>query len=403
MGLRELPLVLACAAGLALGAARPAGAGEPDQPAPEDRDYTDGYVPVAAEVCHVQTFKAPATEISGVRLRCARAGQVPEDDLTVEIREPGKAEPLVKGLIPVEWDQGPKIKDQVVVRYYQWFSVKNIKVHGLVKGKTYELVLSSPKSFEELPWLLNCFYRDTYPDGQCRREVNGKSSPVAGGKYDLIFEISGEGEQISSVPRGLELPAKEHFGLGPDGKDLLEGWDLKRPERLRRRWPAADAGGAPVARVEPPPPPPPADPPAMTREQALAAAAKDGKVLWSQADPEDPRLLWIAVEGRLLCLFDAQAGTLSGSADYLKAIGREKLTASGAAFGKQSVWVATDRGALVYDRKTRGWSQCVINLDMDLLDAPVEKVWLTPAGVAFKVKDRGAFEFDAAERKWRKL
>jgi hypothetical protein len=388
----------------ALGAAPGGAGGEPG------RDYTDGYMPVAGEVRHVQTFKATGPTISEIRLRLARPEQVPEDDLFLEIREPGKAEPLAKGTIPVEWrERGPKVKDKAVLRYYQWFTAK-IEAKGLEKGRTYELVISSPDSFESMPWLVNCFYRDTYPDGEYRRERAGKPIiPRPGTKFDLVFSLSSEGGEITSVPRGLQLEAQEHFGLGHDGKDLLAGTDLKRPPRQLRAWPAPDGLEAvpAVPAVPAPPVPEPLpvanDGPKLSREGALAAAAKDGKVLWSLADPADPDLLWIAVEGKFLRAYSAAAGSLNGFGDYLKLIGREQLDAAGAACGPNSVWVATDRGALVYDRKTRSWSQCAINLDLELLDVPVEKVWLTAGGVAFRVKGRGSYEFDAAARKWTRL
>ena len=138
----------------------------------------------------------------------------------------------------------------------------------------------------------------------------------------------------------------------------------------------------------------------MSREQALAAAAREGRVLWSQADPADADLLWIAVEGKFLRVYSAAAGTLAGFDDYLRLIGRDRLDVAGMACGKDAVWAATDHGAFLYDRKTRSWSQCAVNLDLNLLDVPVEKVWLTEGGVAFRLKGRGEYELDLTARKW---
>ena len=196
---RWSPSCLACLAGLLLGWAAGALAGEPEP----ERDYTDGYMPVAGEVRHVQTFKSSGTTVTGVSLRLARTTEVPEDDLFIEIREPGKAEPLAKGFIPVEWQNpGPKVRGKAVVRFYQWFSGQ-VKAEGLVKGRTYELVISSPDSFEAAPWLVNAFYRDAYPDGEYRRERAGKPIVArAGTSFDLVFVLSGDGGDVTSVQIG---------------------------------------------------------------------------------------------------------------------------------------------------------------------------------------------------------
>jgi hypothetical protein len=152
-----------------------------------------------------------------------------------------------------------------------------------------------------------------------------------------------------------------------------------------------------------PTPPPPPPPQALTREQAAEKLAREGKVLWSKPDAAAPTLTWIAVEKKFVFLHNAGDGALTGYADFIKLVGRAEVTVAELAFGTDSVWAATDRGAFCYDRRTRAWSQLVINLDMDLVEANVEKVGLTEGAVAFTVKGKGRFEQDLKTKKWRKL
>lgn len=156
-------------------------------------------------------------------------------------------------------------------------------------------------------------------------------------------------------------------------------------------------------RPRPEPRPEPEPPPRLTREQALARAARDGQVLWSRPDARDDRLLWIAVEKRFLYLYRAEDGTLTDYLEFARLMGRPELTVTAVAFDADRVWAGTDRGAFCYERRARAWSQYVVNMDMDLVEAPVEKVELTEAGVVFTVKGKGRFEFDVAAKKWRKL
>ncbi len=184
--------------------------------------------------------------------------------------------------------------------------------------------------------------------------------------------------------------------------------DFVARERLRELLVAL--GHRPASEVRRPPGPPDVPTvtplptaPKLTREQAVEKLAAEGRVLWTKADGAAPALAWIAVEKKFVFVHDSEDGSLRGFGDFIKLVGRIDVTVAELAFGPDSVWAATDRGAFCYDRRTRAWSQIVVNLDMDLVEAPVEKVELTEAGVAFTVKGRGRFEFNAKTRKWTKI
>jgi len=134
----------------------------------------------------------------------------------------------------------------------------------------------------------------------------------------------------------------------------------------------------------------------------MARLGREGKVLWARDDPVAPALTWMAVDKKFVFVHNSADGSLAGFGDFIKLIGRTDVTVAGLAMGAEMVWAGTDRGAFCYDRRTRAWSQIVINLDMDLVEAAVEKVELIEAGVAFTVKGRGRFEFNTRTRKWAK-
>jgi hypothetical protein len=187
---------------------------------PIDPNCTDGYQPLFEGVKLVQTFKAPAATVESVRLRVARTVQMPGQNLTVELREPGKdkGDPLASGtadasLIDV-------VGGRTLTRYYQWITV-DLKAEKLEKGKTYQLVLTA-ETASTVPWLVNCFYRDAYPDGELT--VIKDDKPVASKlKFDLVFEVLAGEAKATSVPKDADLTKKdEHFGVGPDGTDLYQ-------------------------------------------------------------------------------------------------------------------------------------------------------------------------------------
>jgi hypothetical protein len=176
-----------------------------------DPNATDGYQLVCDGREQVQTFKATGDKIEFLKIRAARTINNPAAELTVSLRESGAkadAEPLATG----------SADNLQVTRYYRWFTME-FKAEKLEKGKTYELVFSS-KTGKDSPWLVNCFYRDAYPDGEHRELADGK--PVKSDKkFDLVFEALGGDDKFTSVPKDVDLSKKdEHFGIGPDGTDL---------------------------------------------------------------------------------------------------------------------------------------------------------------------------------------
>lgn len=164
---------------------------------------------------------------------------------------------------------------------------------------------------------------------------------------------------------------------------------------------ARPVGPRPGTDITPQPPPEPT----LNREQALQQAAGTGKVLWSREDPGNAALLWIAVEGKFLALHSTADGRLTTFTDFLNLVGRKAVTVTSLGFSDGSVWAGTDKGAFVYDRRTKAWSQLVINLDFSLLDVPVESIQVdAEAGiVSFTLTGKGRFALDTRSRKWRRL
>jgi len=189
-----------------------------------DPKCTDGYMPVSDGVRLVQTFKAPADKLDTLRFRAARTRDVPADDLTVELRAAGRkdGEPLASAKAQANWTD-ENGNGRGVTRYYQWYTLE-LKAEKLEKGASYELVFASAAN-RAAPWLVNCFYRDTYPDGELLLRAEGKETRP--GKFDLAFEaLAGKEDQASSVPKDADLSRKdEHFGVGHDGTDLEQKAD----------------------------------------------------------------------------------------------------------------------------------------------------------------------------------
>lgn len=183
-----------------------------------DPNCTNGYQLVYAGTQQVQTFKAPAASIESLRLRLARTLALPFAPLTVELRDPVKpdGDPLASANLQAEWDDEKGIR-RGVARLFAWFTL-DLKAQNVEKGKTYELVLSS-NTRQQNPWLVNCFYRDTYPDGQHRQRTAARTVEL--GQFDLVFEVILGKEKVTSVPKDAALEdRKEHYGVGHDGTVL---------------------------------------------------------------------------------------------------------------------------------------------------------------------------------------
>ena len=109
------------------------------------------------------------------------------------------------------------------------------------------------------------------------------------------------------------------------------------------------------------------------------------------------------MQKKFAMLYSSADGSLTEYKEFLKMVGRKDVSANNLAYGTDSVWAATDKGAFVFDRRTRAWSQLVINLDFDLLEAHVEKVELKDNKLTFTVKGKGRFAQDLKTKKWTRL
>jgi hypothetical protein len=344
---------------------------------------TNGWVPVYGGVEAVQSFQAPRAGISTVDFRAARKLGIPHGALTVSIRDPKSGRQLCSWQLR-NFTYG---KD-AVTRFFGDYSARFGGL-ALEPGRRYELVFSSPKSVKGSPWLVNCFYRDTCPGG--RYSARGRAAR-SGASRDLAFRLVGaDGEAlVSSIPKDADMGRREHFGLAYS-------------ELLKRM---AGAVKPPVPGSDPSQPPtssPLAAPgPKLTRQQALAKASELGKPGGAWPDPFEPRLSWIPLEKKFLVVYDSREGSLSSFADFLKMVGRKQVSVRGLAFTPEKVWAATSRGALVYDRRTRAWSQLAVNLDAELLEADVTSVRATQKCVIFGVKGSGRYSLELETNKWSK-
>ncbi len=349
---------------------------------------TNGWVPVWGRQKCVQTFTAPGGPIAGVNFRAARTLQSPWDGLTVEIRDAGSGRRLGSWKL-TEYTFG---KD-AVTRFFRPYTARFGPVRT-VKGATYRIVFSSPNSERTGPWLINCFYRDTYPQGDLFART-----AAGGGKLDLAFQIIAPGGDplLSSIPEGTDMGRREHHGPGyVEALAMLRS--APRPPRPGERPPdSLDPS------VLPPPPsalPLPTPRPAMSREAALARAGRGGRIVLRRPDAVDARLFWIGVERKFLALYDARDGSLTEYSDFLRLVGGGEVTVKDMAFSERRAWAATDRGAFVYDRRTRAWSQLAVNLDPKLLNAHVQRVDLREGGAFFSLKDGKTYRLDLCSSGW---
>jgi len=189
-------------------------------PSKVDRNCTNGWMAVYGEQKQVQTFKAPADlEIDTIRFRAARGHGLP-GVITVEVRklkEEKDEKALASGTVKPEWTtEAGNVTG--VSRFMTWFDV-TVKFK-LQKGETYRLVFSSSTSDTAAPWLVNCLYRDVFKSGSHLRLLDGKSKKL--GAYDLVFQLCANGKaRIDALSSSkIELPKREHFGLGHDGADM---------------------------------------------------------------------------------------------------------------------------------------------------------------------------------------
>lgn len=187
-------------------------------PAAVDPKCTNGYMATFGSYVHFQTLTVETdTQIEAIRFRAARTLLLPQPlDVQLYAGPEPKGDAIATATIKSEWTE-PEDKLRGVTRFFQWFEV-SMKAN-LEKGKTYCLAFRSPESAPSNPWLINCFYRDTFAGGE--HQVVRDTSAEKLGPYDLVFELrSGEEIVLTSVPANVDLSKQEEFGIGHDGTDL---------------------------------------------------------------------------------------------------------------------------------------------------------------------------------------
>ena len=344
---------------------------------------TAGWRPVYGGVRQVQTFRAEGTTVARIGFRAARTMEYPGDNLTIELRDP-RNKRVLAAVKFLDYNWGKK----TVTRYFKSYTFKIGPVR-VEKGRTYEVVFSAPRAEKGYVWLINSFYRNAYPRGRAYREENGRK--VASPDLDLVLDVTDPaGNPVArTIPADAVLGQKQHFALAYEEvrRQVAEKRERERRARAARRpRHHFSAMSAP--------------PPLMKPEEALRAAAARGKVTSSRRDLRERSLTWIAVKGNFLLRYDKRDGSLTGFDQFLRLVGCEGAEVRGLAFSERRVWAATDRGALVYDRRTRAWSQLAVNLQFDLVGAPVESVEIKSGAVLFTLSAKGCYALDLAKNTW---
>ena len=130
--------------------------------------------------------------------------------------------------------------------------------------------------------------------------------------------------------------------------------------------------------------------------------------LWSKEDPVQKDLKWHGVKDGV-ALADSKEREV---AQFTEILGETQWTVSGIAFGKEKVWLGTNKGLFAWDRADRIWSRIAVG--GSLIDALVTGLTLTDAGL-LKVtaeeqgkpatrmagKPAAVFEYDTATGRWK--
>jgi hypothetical protein len=206
----------------------------------------------------------------------------------------------------------------------------------------------------------------------------------------LNDRIADGGWKIWSV--GADL--KDDGGLIGNPNDPFDGRDYvfvanvpTNEERRRNRFPQPIPAGA--------------IPPALRTEQDFEndlAALRE--VRWKKEDPVQKNLTWYALrEG--FAIADAEQKEVRQPVAGL--LGEKGFVVSDVAFGKDKVWLGTDRGLFVWDRKEMFWSRFAVG--GVLLDVGIETISLTDETVLNVIvheegKAPRKFKYEIATAKW---
>lgn len=176
------------------------------------------------------------------------------------------------------------------------------------------------------------------------------------------------------LPARKADPKKRHRGLRPRGSQM----GILGP---------APAEGTDVA--APPAPPRGADRAEAIR-RALEAAKGRGEVLWSREDPDDSDALWVSAKGKFVTLCRLSGDAPEDFSTFVEMAIGDAVTASAAAFAKDAVWMATDRGLFRWTRASRGWDVVPVGKEATL-GAEVAGLDLKPDGtLEVRLKDGSA-------------
>lgn len=126
---------------------------------------------------------------------------------------------------------------------------------------------------------------------------------------------------------------------------------------------ARGAAPAPVAKM-------------LSDDELKELLGPSGKLLWLKTDPFAPHLRWASLEKKFVSIADVKRGFIGSFSDAMEVLSDSPLTASAIAFTEQTVWVGTDHGLFVLQRKQQTWNGYAVGgkfVDVAVKDLRVEK------------------------------
>jgi len=155
----------------------------------------------------------------------------------------------------------------------------------------------------------------------------------------------------------------------------------------------------PALKANPRPKPDPA--PAVKPASAPPVSPQPfDKVLRTVADTECPGVEWLVYESRFVARKDNK--TIRNFEEFINMRQLAPIRVSALAFMKDSVWVATDKGAFCFERAFRGWVEYAINREH--VGVPVKSVKaLSSQRVEFILEVEGSIKtyvLDTKEFRW---
>ena len=126
-----------------------------------------------------------------------------------------------------------------------------------------------------------------------------------------------------------------------------------------------------------------------------------GELEWVQRDPVRKNLRWVLPKKGFVAVLDTERDALTQFPDVLEALGLEGAQVTTMVFGKQSVWLGTSLGLLLFDRDIGEWSAFAVAGKH--LGSPVERLVLEHDRlvVRLRLRDTAAtYSFNPATRRW---